>query len=229
MGVYRLVVCGPGDEAVVDAERVEREVFLSEFGNTPDELAVEYGPYRESSDFLLSVCPDGSVAGVVRAVRPSPAGLKSLNDLPGTWGMTGEDALAVESLDPGRVVDVATLAVAAGRRRREGDVFGSALLLRGIWLYLQATRADALVAVVHDEVLAYLNSVGVALRPLAGLGSAEYLGSAGSTPVVGVTDELGEGMAAAGDFGLMVTEGNGLEGVAVVEVRSTFPGPLPAT
>jgi hypothetical protein len=64
------------------ARQVEREVFEDSWGNDPTTMKNEYGPYDESSVFFLTVDTHKNVpAGVLRMIRNSPAGLKTLVDL----------------------------------------------------------------------------------------------------------------------------------------------------
>jgi hypothetical protein len=62
---------------------LERRVFEETFpGNDAAFMAREYGPYEEASIFFLSVDrAKQRTIGVLRAIRSSPAGLKTLNDL----------------------------------------------------------------------------------------------------------------------------------------------------
>src|SRR4051795_8275660 len=90
--------------ALLDSAReCEAEVFLRWFGNTREQLAEEYGPYEDSSVFLVLADERDEVLGAVRLLAPGGrAGLKTLADVGrGPWGVDG-----------GRV------AAAAGRARR---------------------------------------------------------------------------------------------------------------
>jgi hypothetical protein len=64
------------------ARQVEREVFEQSFGNDPVMLTREYAPYEESSLFFLVVDTQAKApAGVLRMIRNSSSGLKTLVDL----------------------------------------------------------------------------------------------------------------------------------------------------
>jgi hypothetical protein len=64
------------------ARQVEREVFEDSWGNDPTTMKHEYGPYDESSVFFMAVDTEDKVpVGVVRMIRNSPAGLKTIVDL----------------------------------------------------------------------------------------------------------------------------------------------------
>lgn len=64
------------------ARQLEREVFEDAWGNDPATMKREYGPYDESSVFFMVVDTHDRVpAGVVRMIRNSSAGLKTIVDL----------------------------------------------------------------------------------------------------------------------------------------------------
>jgi hypothetical protein len=64
------------------ARQVEREVFQQSFGNDPVMLTREYAPYEEHSLFFLAVDTHAKApAGVLRMIRNSSSGLKTLVDL----------------------------------------------------------------------------------------------------------------------------------------------------
>ncbi|HUO41006.1 MAG TPA: hypothetical protein VMU34_25595, partial [Mycobacterium sp.] len=64
------------------ARQVEREVFEDSWGNDAANMKDEYGPYDESSLFFLALdTHEQEPAGVIRMIRNSPAGLKTLVDL----------------------------------------------------------------------------------------------------------------------------------------------------
>lgn len=64
------------------ARQVEREVFEDSWGNDSATMQREFGPYDESSVFFMAVdTRDRAPVGVVRMIRNSAAGLKTLVDL----------------------------------------------------------------------------------------------------------------------------------------------------
>jgi hypothetical protein len=64
------------------ARQVEREVFEDSWGNDSVTMKQEYGPYDESSVFFLAIDTQANrPAGVLRMIRNSPAGLKTIVDL----------------------------------------------------------------------------------------------------------------------------------------------------
>lgn len=64
------------------ARQLEREVFQDSWGNDAATMKQEYGPYDESSVFFLAIDRQAQQpAGVLRMIRNSPAGLKTIVDL----------------------------------------------------------------------------------------------------------------------------------------------------
>jgi hypothetical protein len=170
-------------EQVQAARGIEETVFGEAFGNTPEQLAVEYGPYEDVSRFLL--CHDGISrypVGVARLIAPSPAGLKTLVDIAADpWRAEPERAVRRARLDMFRTWDVATLAVLPQARR--GHV--SAALYAAMLASLTDAGARSWTAIVDSKVLLLLRRAGVAVDPLPGLHAAPYLGSVSSVPVFG--------------------------------------------
>lgn len=169
-------------EHAEQARRVEEQVFGDAFGNTPDQLAEEYGPYDPASRFLL--CLDdagGRAVGAARLIEPSPAGLKTLVDMAAEPWRASPSAVAAAGLDLRRTWDVATLAVLPHARRGAASFALYAALLSTM------TEAGALswTAIVDSKVLVLLRRAGVSVDPLPGLTPAPYLGSASSVPVFG--------------------------------------------
>src|SRR4051812_3155607 len=61
---------------------VESNVFLKSFGNTPNVMESEYGPYEQASNFFVVIDQETEKpVGVMRVIENSDAGLKSLVDL----------------------------------------------------------------------------------------------------------------------------------------------------
>src|SRR6266536_1479353 len=104
------------DEPAAELGRcVERTVFHETFGDTRDLLDREYEPYESASVFFVVVDHRRRVpAGMMRIIVPSPAGVKSVDDLARVWDAPVSEVLArVErTWDLGRLWDFATLAVA---------------------------------------------------------------------------------------------------------------------
>jgi hypothetical protein len=102
------------------ARTVEEAVFDEVFGNPPELLAAEYGPYEGATVFSCIVDHHRlRPAAAKRLVFASPAGFKSLDDIErGPWGQPVPEVLARTGLvlEPARTLDVATAAVAPDYR-----------------------------------------------------------------------------------------------------------------
>src|SRR5262249_60411251 len=106
------------------ARKFVKDVFYEVFGNTTGLLAEEYDQYEAASLFLLVMDHERLVpAGVMRIIRSSPAGFKSIDDIEGGWGRRGTDLLDAfaDDLDPAPLWDIATMAVAPEYRRDATD------------------------------------------------------------------------------------------------------------
>ena len=91
-GLYLLRSHDPAAEL---ARRVEHEVFGEAFGNTPELLAEEYGPYEPASVYCCVLDHRRArPVGALRLILPGPAGLKSLVDVERGWGRSGTELLA---------------------------------------------------------------------------------------------------------------------------------------
>lgn len=178
------------------ARRVEAKVFLQAFGNTPEVMDEEYGPYEALSRFVTVIDDgDGSALGVARLILPDATGtVKTLVDVAGApWQLSPADALAARGLAVGQVWDVATMAVDPRFRAGSAGAEVSLALFHGTWRYALDSGADGLVTLLDDGVLELCQAMGVPWAPMAGATSHPYLGSPGSTPcdlVVATAAEL---------------------------------------
>jgi hypothetical protein len=171
------------DPAAEIARALERELFLSAFGNTEAQLELEYGPYEEASLFFVVVDHlRMRAAGMMRLIRPDAggAGLKSLVDLGRYWGEAA-DASRVPPAD-GRTWDIATLAVAPEYQNPLGEGIVAQGLYQGVVRSCLEAKVEHLVAVL-DLVVYRMTRIFYA-EPFIALGPARpYLGSAASLPV----------------------------------------------
>jgi len=71
----------PTGDQLAAALDCEASVFLKAYGNTPEQLAEEYGPYAAASVFIGIYEPGGDAVGAVRLIRPTGLGLKTLHDV----------------------------------------------------------------------------------------------------------------------------------------------------
>ncbi len=189
MALRLLMADSPAERSA--ARRVEAQVFLQAFGNTPEVMEQEYGPHDGRSRFVAVIDDaDGSALGAARFVLPDDAGMvKTLIDVAGEpWYLSAPDVLEAAGLSGRPVWDVATLAV--DRRFRAGRA-GAELVLAlcfGIGRYALDCGVPGLVAILDDRVLRLLQSMGLPWEPMAGATSRPYLGSPASTPCVFLVD-----------------------------------------
>jgi hypothetical protein len=169
------------------AREVEARVFLQAFGNTPEVMEQEYGPYGHRSRFV-TVLDDatGDALGAARLILPDDTGpVKTLVDVAGEpWRLSVADSLRSAGLSGRPVWDVASLAV--DRRYRSGAAGAEVTLAlcHGLFRYSWNCGAEGLVTILDDRVLRVLRVMGVPWTPMAGASSRFYLGSPASTPCV---------------------------------------------
>jgi hypothetical protein len=204
------------DRLLESALDCEAEVFLRWFGNTAAQLADEYGPYADSTVFLVVADRHDHVVGAVRLLAPGGrAGLKTLVDVAEPpWRVDGEASAAAVGIDLSSTWEVATLGV---RRTSDADRVQLALALyHGLMTIAQVNRMSSFVAVLDERVRRLLSSVGIITHPLPGTSTAPYLGSGASTPVYCHFGPMLENQRLRfPDAYRLVTLGIGLDGVSV--------------
>ena len=186
MGAYLFAHDEPGAEL---ARTLERSVFCEAFGNTPDLLEEEYGPYESNSIFFCVIDQRLRVpAGMARIILPSPygPGLKSLNDIEAHWGLSVKTVLRRNKLPLplDQTWDIATLAVAPSHRGAAAVGLVSMGLYQSITTSAQQTGVDWVVAILDHPVFRMFQLL--LHRPFAGYEAVfprPYLGSATSLPV----------------------------------------------
>lgn len=177
---------------------VELEVFGEFFGNDRAEMEREYGPYDRASRFFVVVDRRRRhVAGVLRAVQQSEAGLKTLQDIAGEpLRLPRERVLAHHGItDPDRCWDVGTLAVRAEYRRsalRRGTV--ALLLYRALYVHAVRAGIEHFVTVMDRHAHRALLGFGIPFVPICGSGSFDYIGST-CTALYGHVPALTAGVA----------------------------------
>ncbi len=176
------------------AREVEARVFLQAFGNTPEIMEQEYGPYEDRSRFVTVIDDaDGSALGAARLILPDYSRMvKTLSDVAGEpWYLAVPDSLGT-GLSGRTVWDVATLAV--DRRFRSGAAGAEVILAlcHGLYQYSRLGGAAWGVTILDDRVLRLLRVMGVPWTPMAGATSGYYLGSPASTPCVCLIESFAE-------------------------------------
>ena len=212
-GAYAFASGDPGADI---ARHVERAVFLEAFGNTPELLAAEYGPYEATSVFLCVIDQRRRLpAGAMRLIIPTPGGpgLKSLNDFEAMWNdpATPHPPAMNTRHSPFTTWDIATLAVVEGYRAP-----GAAGLV-SLGLYQSTVRtaltngAKRFVAILDYTV--YRMSRMQFGRPFVPLAAPRpYLGSEQSLPVsCDLRDWKRRLSAASSPVGEIIFNGRGIE------------------
>lgn len=210
----------PRGDLLASARDCEAEVFLRWYGNTRAQLDDEYGPYEDSSVFVVLADDADRVVASVRMLAPGGRrGLKTLADVGrDPWRIDGARAATAVGIDLSTTWEVATLGVRPGTQA-PGDVPGARLslaLYHGLILVAQANRMSSFVAILDERVRRMLASVGILTRPFPGAATAPYLGSAASTPVYAHCIPLLENQRKRfPEAYRLVTLGVGLDGVSV--------------
>ncbi len=187
---FGLYVVEPPDPAVELAKQVETEVFGEFFeSNTPEFMEREYGPFEQYSTFLFVVDQQTKQpAGVMRLIRNSEQGLKSVNDLEKPpWSKPLGEVMAENPMSPDldHTLDIATFAVLPQYRQKAdpSSPVSSALYHATIAYSLEHGYTDW-VAILDDKVLnGLIQPFGEPFEHYQGLGSETYLDSPASTPV----------------------------------------------
>ena len=208
----RLVFDVRGD--LLDAARAcEQDVFDAAYGNSPEQLEAEYGPYDDASVFIALVDDGGRAYGACRVITWGEPGLKSLNDLSrAPWRLDGLRSARAAGIDPVTSWDIATLGV-RGELGRSG-VMAAAALYHGLVTGGRANGVSTMITIVDERVRTLLHSVGLNTHVLPGSGPGEYLGSARSTPVYAhLAAVVDHQRRRSPDAYRMITLGVGLSGV----------------
>jgi hypothetical protein len=163
------------------ARQIEREVFQQSFGNDPVMLTAEYAPYEKSSLFFVAVDRDAvAPAGVLRMIRNSPAGLKTLVDLEDS----SRTAATIPTVDVMRHHGIDDLdrcwdgASATVPRRYRGSLAAIHLQILRTW-YAAAIRDDIqhFVSILDAPVYRVVRGIfGLPVVPLADSSPFTYMG-----------------------------------------------------
>ena len=198
------------------ARSVEREVFYEFFGNTPELLAEEYGPYEQASVYFCVLDHRRrQPVGVMRVIVPSEAGHKSVHDLERVWGLDLPEVMARTGLeiDTDSLWDVATMAV---RRDYRGDATNgliSMALFQTLGMLGDREQVKSVISVLDLVVLDLIQTnVGRPLTMLDGVEPRRYLDSPSSLPgVLDAADYKARLRFGHPDLFQLVFEGKGLE------------------
>jgi hypothetical protein len=192
----RLRGCYPcAGSDLVAARACETEVFGRRFGNTADQLGLEYGPYEPATTFGAVLRPDGIAVGAVRLIRPGPHPLKTVQDASGPpWNASAEDFERAAGVDPAHTWDVASFtvdSVAAG-----ADPRVVMALLSVMFEAFRDSSVTGFLAILDSVADRALRGLGVRMFDLPGAKPAPYLGSPRSVPVYRQVSDLHDEHAA---------------------------------
>ena len=183
-GTYVVASAHP---AAALGRHLEKEVFGDVFGNSEELLAAEYDPYEASSLFIVVVDHRRrAAAGVMRLVLPSPAGLKSLEDVRRIWGFDPDGLVRSTGFDPrsSLIWDLATLAVGRDYRGAGAKGLVSLALWQAVGVMAHRVGVDLLVAIIDVPVYRLLQlKLGRAFAPFEDAPARPYLDSPASLPV----------------------------------------------
>lgn len=158
------------------ARQVEREVFEDSWGNDAATMKKEYGPYDEASVFFMAVDTFDMVpAGVLRMIRNSAVGLKTIVDLDDVVkspiapiAIPEADVMRHHGIDDlNRCWDGATAAIPRKYRRRLAATHVQ--IMRIVALAAMRENIQHFVSVLDAPVVRAARDVlGLPLAPLAG-------------------------------------------------------------
>lgn len=214
MGVYAFRPEEPGAALPL---HVEQTVFEEAIGDTAAAvLADEFAPYDHASLLFCVLDQHRRLpAAMLRLILPSRAGLKSLNDLRPTWGISPEELFAAceFDFDPNHSWDVATLAIGSEYRAAAFQGMITMALCQTISMLGSRIGFPWSIALLHVPVLRMLQwKLHRPFNEFVGVGPRPYLDSPASLPA---WMHLGEWHRRLADrdpvLYKIMTEGTGLE------------------
>jgi N-acyl-L-homoserine lactone synthetase len=218
----------PGGEQLAAALDCEASVFLKTYGNTPGQLAEEYGPYAAASVFIGIYEPGGDAVGAVRLIRPTELGLKTLHDVARPpWALDVPRMARAARLDLSRTWDFTTLGARRGLRRWSALV--SAGLFHGLVQTVRANDIPSAVMMIDERVRGLLALAGMTGQSMPGAQTQSYMGSLRCTPVYEHCQQAFDRQRQANPDGYrLFMQGIGLDGIAVPPPAAFRLQPMPA-
>ncbi|MGZ6929693.1 MAG: hypothetical protein ACXVK4_04100 [Acidimicrobiia bacterium] len=191
-GVYFL---DPDADAAALPRHVEHVVFDEWFGNSPELLAAEYGPYEASTIFITVIDHRRRLpAGMGRVILPSELGFKTLHDIEARWGepLGGVLERTGRDWDITRIWDFATIAVMPEYRGKATDGLIMLSMLQTGSQGLIMTGGRFMICVLDVNVWQYFNATMYdAFEPYPDVAPIEYLDSPASIPTFVDFDRYG--------------------------------------
>lgn len=198
---FGMYVFGADEQASMLARHVERVVFDQWFGNSPELLDAEYGPYEASSVFLTIIDHRRRLpAGMARITFPSPIGFKTLHDIEAIWHQPVADVLGRTGLewDLTRVCDVLGIAIMPEYRGKATDGLLTVSVLQFVVQSLLHIGGRYGITEIDTVVLEYLQaSISHPYQQFPGLEPVRYLDSPSTVPVYVDLEEWMPRLAAA--------------------------------
>ncbi|HSX02244.1 MAG TPA: hypothetical protein VLI05_02915 [Candidatus Saccharimonadia bacterium] len=191
-GVYRIEPqTGTPHWALPVARLAEADVFAF-YGDTPEDLEREYGPYDPYSTFFILIDhANGLPAGMLRVIRRSPLGFKSLTDIessePGRyWNLPLTQALQAAAVDfgPKTTLDMVTMGVVPAYHRHAYSGRIAKAIYHMACKYTLEQAARYWVTIVDESAHnSFKRRLGEPFSYYEGIGWKPYLGSSLSLPV----------------------------------------------
>ena len=214
---------------------IEDTVFGEWFGNSSELIESEYGPYDESTYFIVVIDHLRHLpAGTIRVNLPSERGLKTLADIENVWQQDLAPVLDRTGLawDRNHVWDVVTVAVHADYRGKATDGMISLAMYQAVVRSLLRGGAHWFVCILDLHVVQLMQDLtSKPFSTFAGVEPIEYLDSPASNAFWCDLDEYGPRLRAADEFihGVLF-EGVGIEAVvreASYEVAEEMAARIP--
>jgi hypothetical protein len=167
------------------ARNLEKEVFFEYFKNDDKRMQQEYGAYEDSSTFFVVMDhADRVPVGVMRVIEHSPAGLKTLVDLPSTSARSGRGRKIFPAhvyeeydIDPEKCVDIATLAITKEWRGDRKAKLPSLLLYRALYLSVlrDTQKFTHTISIMDMEAKKALDVLRMPFKPIFNSDPFQYL------------------------------------------------------
>lgn len=173
---------------------VEGPVFSQRFGNTPADMHREYGSYEEASEFYVVMYHEQTLPiGVMRVIKNSPAGLKTLEDLEKyDLGFTKKDVLKHHNVSVDRCVDVGTLAVRPEFWGERTIHLPSLAIYRTLYLQVlnDTTPYDHVTTIIDSDAETGLENFEFPFLPMCDGDYFSYIGSERSRALIAQNDQF---------------------------------------
>ncbi|HEY2044676.1 MAG TPA: hypothetical protein VGH11_18525 [Jatrophihabitans sp.] len=202
----------------------EAEIFLHSYGVSGDDHIAEFAPYESASTFVAVLDDLDDVLGVMRIIKPGPAGLKTINESCGQpWNIDGPRAARAVGLEESSTWDVATVGVPRGAGRHRFAV--TAALYHGLVLSARQNGVRSLVMTLDERVRTILTATGLITTAFPGARPGPFCGSKASTPVFGHCDAMLDAQRRLNpDAYRLIVQGVGLDAISVPARQSFILG-----